>query len=53
MAFLAMGGDDSKKKSIDTQKLISVIKDEFNLTIDIQVQIKIKFSNLKVIFFSL
>lgn len=30
-----MGGDEDKKKSIDTKKLISVIQDEFNLTIDI------------------
>lgn len=37
MAFLALGGDEEKKKSIDRQKLVSVIKDEFNLTIDIQV----------------
>ena len=37
LAYLAMGGDINKKSPIDRQKLISVIKDEFNLTIDIQV----------------
>lgn len=37
LAYLAMGGDEEKKKGIDRQKLISLIKDEFNLTIDIQV----------------
>lgn len=37
LAYLAMGGDEDKKKGIDRQKLISLIKDEFNLTIDIQV----------------
>jgi len=35
-----MGGDKDKDKSIDRQKLISVIKDEFNLTIDIARLIK-------------
>lgn len=37
LAYLAMGGDEEKKKGIDRQKLISLIRDEFNLTIDIQV----------------
>lgn len=41
LAYLAMGGDEDKKKGIDRQKLISLIKDEFNLTIDIQVIYKL------------
>ena len=38
MAYLALGGDIEKKKHIDRTKLISVLKDEFALTIDVQVQ---------------
>ena len=37
LAFLAMGGDEEKKQAIDSQKLISIVKDEFKLTIDIEV----------------
>lgn len=40
MAYLALGGDPEKKKHIDRDKLISVLKDEFALTIDVQRLIK-------------
>jgi hypothetical protein len=32
-----MGGDEQKESAIDSQKLISMVKDEFKLTIDIEV----------------
>ena len=38
MAYLALGGDPEKKKHIDRDKLVSVLQDEFALTIDVQVQ---------------
>ena len=34
-AFVAMGGQEDGEGSIDAQKLISIIKDEFEMTIDI------------------
>ena len=37
LAFLAMGGDELKQEAIDSKKLISIVKDEFKLTIDIEV----------------
>ena len=42
MAFLAMGGDEAKQDAIDSQKLISIVKDEFKLTIDIEVKYILK-----------
>lgn len=34
-AFVAMGGNADKSGKVDAQKLIEVIKEEFNMTIDI------------------
>jgi len=34
-AFVAMGGNPDKSGKVDAQKLIQVIKEEFNMTIDI------------------
>ena len=35
LAYLAMGGSESKEGSIDSNRLIKIIRDEFNMTIDI------------------
>ena len=35
-AFVAMGGESDGTGSIDAQKLIHIIKDEFKMTIDIE-----------------
>ncbi len=35
-----MGGKEDKTGSVDAQKLISIIKDEFKLTIDIEKLIR-------------
>lgn len=37
MAFVSMGGKDRTDGNIDSQKLIAMVKDEFKLTIDIEV----------------
>lgn len=44
-AFAAMGGGSDGKGSISTEKLKSVIKDEFQMTVDIEVRIFILKSN--------
>ena len=36
-AFIAMGGNSDKSGNIDAKKLISIIRDEFCMTIDIEV----------------
>lgn len=38
MAFLAMGGGPDKEGKVDAKELIRVIKEEFNMTIDIEVK---------------
>ncbi len=35
-AFVAMGGNSDKTGSIDTEKLISVVRHKFEMTIDIE-----------------
>ena len=42
--FVAMGGDDSGVGTIDANKLVKVIKDEFNMTIDIEKLVIIYFA---------
>lgn len=37
MAYVAMGGDSDKGGYVNRDKLIQVIKHEFNMTIDIEV----------------
>lgn len=37
MAYVAMGGDADKGGYVDRDKLIQVIKHEFNMTINIEV----------------
>ncbi|CAD8072191.1 unnamed protein product [Paramecium sonneborni] len=39
-AFVAMGGNEDKTGNIDAEKLIRIIKNEFELTIDIEGLIK-------------
>lgn len=36
-AFVAMGGKPDKDGEVDASKLIKIIKDEFKMTIDIEV----------------
>ena len=35
-AFVAMGGEENGEGSIDANKLIKIIKEEFEMTIDIE-----------------
>ncbi|EGR33335.1 hypothetical protein IMG5_055800 [Ichthyophthirius multifiliis] len=35
-AFIAMGGYTDKSGNVDTAKLIQIVRDEFNMTIDIE-----------------
>ena len=37
LAFVSMGGKDRTDGNIDCKKLIAMVKDEFKLTIDIEV----------------
>lgn len=37
LAFVSMGGSDKTDGNIDCKKLIAMVKDEFKLTIDIEV----------------
>ncbi len=39
-AFIAMGGGPGKEGYIDAKKLIKVIKEDFEMTIDIEVRRK-------------
>ena len=39
-AFVAMGGEPNGEGSIDAEKLIRIIKDEFEMTIDIEKLIR-------------
>ena len=39
-AYVAMGGEEDQSGYVDSQKLISIIKNEFKLTIDIEKLIK-------------
>lgn len=41
-AFVAMGGNPDKSGYVDASKLIKIIKDEFKMTIDIEVQCTFK-----------
>jgi hypothetical protein len=43
LAYLALGGSSDKNKGIDKEKLTQVIKNDFELTIDIEVYILKKF----------
>ena len=40
LAFIALGGNEDKSGSIDKNKLLSIIQNEFNLTIDLNRLIK-------------
>ncbi|CAD8175366.1 unnamed protein product [Paramecium octaurelia] len=40
LAFIALGGNEDKTGSVDRQKLINVIQNEFNLSIDLNRLIK-------------
>lgn len=37
-AYVAMGGNPDKTGFVDASKLIAIIKDEFKMTIDIEVR---------------
>ncbi|KAM3139247.1 hypothetical protein pb186bvf_008657 [Paramecium bursaria] len=40
LAFIALGGNEDKSGSVDKQKLLNIIQNEFNLTIDLNRLIK-------------
>lgn len=41
MAFVAMGGNSDKSGCINTERLIQVIRNEFEMTIDIEKLIEV------------
>ena len=50
-AFVAMGGNSDKSGTVDATELIKTIKDEFKMTIDIEVKTKILIHALDFDFF--
>lgn len=50
-AFVAMGGNPDKTGTIDAKSLIRTVKNEFEMTIDIEVKLKKRFFLLLILSF--